>query len=419
MRYQRGSSCALESADRPPCVKASPVTDPASLLADLIRIPSVNPMGRDVSGPEFFEGRVSDYLCAHLSALGTPYERVEVAPGRANILARLDGAPGAPVVLLDAHQDTVPTDGMVIPPFEPTVSDGRMYGRGACDVKGGLAAMLAAFTRLARQRPARHATVVVSFTCDEEATSLGVNHLTAAWADGGRRYRLLPQRPDVAVVAEPTTLDVVVAHRGAVRWKIHTAGRACHSSRPQEGINAIYRMARVLQLLEQFAAQLPGSRPAHPLCGPATLSVGLIYGGSSVNVVPDFCTIEIDRRVIPGEQREDMIPEVTQYLAERLDFSLQHDAPFVFSPPLGDEDNGPLADRLLAAVRTVAGPRQKVGVAYGTHASRIARAGVPSVVFGPGDIAQAHTKDEWIDLQQLQQATDCYYRFCIDAAQPA
>jgi len=392
------------------------IIDPVKLLADLVRIPSVNPMGRDIAGPEFFEGRVSDYLCDFFQSLGVPWERIEAAPGRANVVARFDGTEGAPTVLFDAHQDTVPTDGMVIPPFEPAIENGRLYGRGSCDVKGGLAAMCAAFARLAQSRPTPRATVVLSCTCDEEATSLGINHLTAGWTGSERPYRLLPQRPDLAIVAEPTLLDVVVAHRGAVRWKLHTAGRACHSSRPSEGINAIYRMARVLRALEQYADELPQSRPAHPLCGPATLSVGLIHGGSSVNVVPDFCTIEIDRRVIPGERREDVIPAVSQWLQQRLDFDVAHDAPFVFSPPLGDETNGPLAERLLACVTPLAGPHTKVGVPYGTHASRVAQAGVPAVVFGPGDIAQAHTKDEWIDLDQLQKATEVYARFGSEIA---
>jgi acetylornithine deacetylase len=135
-----------------------------------------------------------------------------------------------------------------------------------------------------------------------------------------------------------------------------------------------------------------------------------------VNVVPDACTIEIDRRVIPGELREDVIPAVTKWLKERLDFEVTHDAPFVFSPALGDELNGPLAERLLHCVTPVAGPHQKLGVAYGTHASRVAQAGVPAVVFGPGDIAQAHTKDEWIDLDQLQKATEVYARFAVAAS---
>jgi acetylornithine deacetylase/succinyl-diaminopimelate desuccinylase family protein len=391
------------------------MTDPLPLLKDLISIPSVNPMGRDVSGPEFFEGRLTEYLVQHLSRLGVPYEVIETVPGRANVLARLESPGATKTVLLDAHQDTVPVDGMTISPFDPVEQDGRVYGRGSCDVKGGLASMLAAFTRLATERPAGLSNVVLSCTCDEEATSLGINHLVGSWTGKKPPGKLCPQRPDMAIVAEPTELNIVVAHRGATRWKLQTTGRACHSSRPSEGINAIYRMARVLKCLEEFAEWLPGSRPAHRLCGPATLSVGLISGGSSVNVVPDACVIEIDRRVIPGEDNLQVQAEIASYLKERLNFDLIHGEPYCSSPPLGDDLNGELAKRLGQSIAAVVGPRQVIGVPFGTHASRIAKIGIPSVVFGPGNIAQAHTKDEWIDIAQLRQAADVYYHFCANA----
>ncbi|OYW24595.1 MAG: acetylornithine deacetylase, partial [Planctomycetales bacterium 12-60-4] len=182
-------------------------------------------MGRPITGLEFLERRVSDYLCEQLQQLGVDWERVEVAPQRANILARLEGTPGLPTIVLDAHQDTVPVDGMVIPPFDAAIRDGKLWGRGACDVKGGVATMLAAFAKLATEMPTPRPTVVCTFTCDEEATSLGINHLTASWSANGKKYRLLPTPPDIAIVAEPTLLDAVVAHRGAVRWQITTTGR--------------------------------------------------------------------------------------------------------------------------------------------------------------------------------------------------
>jgi acetylornithine deacetylase len=252
----------------------------------------------------------------------------------------------------------------------------------------------------------------LSLTCDEEATSIGINHLTESWANPKTRYRLCPDRPDAAIVAEPTSLDLVVAHRGATRWKVRTSGRACHSSRPFEGINAIYRMAKVVNCLEEFATWLPGSRPAHPLCGPATLSVGLISGGSSVNVVPDGCVIEIDRRVIPGEDRFEVINEIDAYLKQKMDFEVTHDKPYCASPPLPDNANGALAAQMLKSIGTVVSGKRSIGVPYGTHASRFAQVGVPSVVFGPGDIAQAHTKDEWIEAIQVEQAAEVYYDFC-------
>lgn len=388
------------------------MTNAIALLKDLIAIPSVNPMGRDVSGPEYFETRVTEYLLNYLKRLNVPFEKTEIAPGRSNVIARLDSPKATKTVVLDAHQDTVPIDGMTIDPFDPVERDGRIYGRGSCDVKGGMASMIAAFTRLCEKRPANLPNVVLSLTCDEESTSIGINHLTESWTNPSTKYRLCPEQPDAAIVAEPTSLDLVVAHRGATRWKLRTSGRACHSSRPSEGINAIYRMAKVVNCLEEFASWLPGSRPAHPLCGPATLSVGLIAGGSSVNVVPDGCVIEIDRRVIPGEDRFEVIQEIDAYLKKKLDFEITHDKPYCASPPLPDKDNGPLAEQMLKSIASVVSGKQRIGVPYGTHASRFAQVGVPSVVFGPGDIAQAHTKDEWIETVQLEQAADVYYDFC-------
>jgi acetylornithine deacetylase len=382
------------------------------LLRQLVAIPSVNPMGRDLSGDEFMEGRLSDFLEAHFRRLGVPCERIEVAPGRANVIARFDSPGATRTVLLDAHQDTVPTDAMVIDPFAPAERDGRLYGRGACDVKGGLAAMLAAFERLVADRPAGAANVVLSCTCDEEGNMRGVEDLVRLWTDPGRRGSLLSTRPDVAIAAEPTGLDIVVAHKGLTRWKARTTGRAGHSSAPERGVNAIYRMAKVVSALEEYAAELPAAVPAHPLCGPATLSVGRVEGGVSVNTVPDLCTIEIDRRVAPGEDARAVIEPVREFVRRRAGVEFEFLPPDHIGLALPDGPNADLADRLLAHVRAVAGPRRAVGVPYCTNASRIAAAGVPAVVFGPGDIAQAHTKDEWIEVAQLDLASEIYFRFC-------
>ncbi|MEQ8791736.1 MAG: M20 family metallopeptidase [Pirellulaceae bacterium] len=385
------------------------VTD---LLCQLIAIPSVNPMGRDLTGPEYYEGRLSDWLVKFFQSFGAEYERIETAPGRANVIARYDAADAPLTLLLDAHQDTVPVDGMTIPPFEPRVAEGRIAGRGASDVKGGLAAMLYAFRRLVVERPAGAASVVMSCTCDEESTSLGITDLVRYWQEPDGRSRLVATPPDGAVIAEPTGLDVVVAHRGATRFRIRTAGRACHSSDPSQGVSAIYRMARVVTCLEEYADVLTRTVPPHPRCGGATLSVGRIEGGASVNIVPDDCAIEVDRRVIPGEDRQAVLPPIRQFLAERLDFDVQFETPWLEGPALADDDNHWLAEALLERVTDVAGPHQAVGVPYGTHASRTAAAGVPSVVFGPGSIAQAHTKDEYLEVDQLEAAAEVYYRFC-------
>lgn len=386
--------------------------DPVEILKDLVAIPSVNPMGRDAVGPDFLETKLSDYLAGFFRKWKLDCQRIEVLPGRSNVVARLDRPGANTTILLDAHQDTVPVEGMTIAPFEPIVREGRLFGRGACDVKGGMAAMLAAIVRLTSERPRHSANVVMSCTCDEESTAQGARALARMWIEPGSPGSLFPAPPSLAIVAEPTELNVIVAHRGAVRWKLRTRGRACHSSRPQEGVNAIYKMSQVLAALERYAAEIGRMIPPHPLCGSPTLSVGRISGGISVNSVPDECLIEIDRRVVPGEDPAKVVPHVTNYLRERLDVDFEMLPPWLDGATLSDANNGSWADRLLQQIEAVAGPRRKLGAWYGTNASRFAPSGVPVVVFGPGSINQAHTADEWIDINELCQASEIYYQFC-------
>lgn len=382
-------------------------------LSELIAIPSVNPMGRGLSGPELYEYRVTDYLEQFFRSLDVPYVRQPVEPLRENIVARLDGASlqrGGPIVLFEAHQDTVPCDGMTIEPFTPVVRDGRIYGRGSCDIKGGMTAMLGAFARLARERPAGMPTLVMACTVNEEHGYTGAIELERAWNGNNA---LVPRRPDVAIIAEPTDLDVVVAHKGTVRWHCHTHGRAVHSSKPHLGDNAIYHMARVVGALEQYARQVPPTLRQHPLCGAVTLSVGTIRGGVSVNTVPDACDIEIDRRLLPGEDGMSAYRQVIDYIARAVgaDFPLTHEAPYICSRGLADDRNQELGQRLAATVGEVRSRCQCVGVAYGTDAAQIASFGIPSVVFGPGSIEQAHTADEWLSLAELEAASEILYRF--------
>ncbi|MBL4884200.1 MAG: M20 family metallopeptidase [Planctomycetaceae bacterium] len=384
------------------------------ILCQLISIPSVNPMGRDLTGEMYLEEKLSDWLVDFFQAIGADYERIEVAPGRANVIAKYESPDSDLTLLIDAHQDTVPVDGMTIAPFEPVVKDGRITGRGSCDVKGGLAAGLFAFRRLVQEKPAGAACVILSCTCDEEATTIGINHFIKCWQPSCDLSRLVNSPPDAAIICEPTELDVVVAHRGVTRFRVNVAGRACHSSEPTQGVNAIYRMARVLNVLEEYASQLSGSIPAHDLCGEATISVGRITGGISVNIVPDLCSIEIDRRMIPGEKTEDVLRDVKEYVTSRIDFEVEFEQPWVDCPALNNHNNHWVSEPLLKCIEAVDGVHQAVGVPYCTHASGVGTAGVPSVVLGPGNIEQAHTKDEYIEIDQLEKAAEIYYQFCVN-----
>lgn len=375
--------------------------DTTRLLRDLVALPSINPMGMPVEGPLYFEGRVGDYVEAFMRSLDVRVERQTISPNRDNVVGYYE-PPDAPLTLVfEVHQDTVPVEGMTIDPFAGRIESGRLYGRGACDVKGGMASMLSAFARLVREKPAGAARVVMACTVDEEYTFLGVQRLV--------RDRLGPG-PTMAVVAEPTGLDIVHAHKGVVRWPLLTAGRACHSSRPDRGVNAVYRMGRLLPLIERYADELCRSASDAAL-GPPTLSVGTIRGGASVNVVPDGCRIDIDRRLIPGEDPLSAPGQLTEYLRRHApDVPFEAGAPYLNCPALSAEGSGEITRRLGAAIDAVRGSHAVHAVPYGTDASSLALAGVPAVVFGPGDIDQAHTKDEWIELSQVEQAAEVLYR---------
>jgi acetylornithine deacetylase/succinyl-diaminopimelate desuccinylase-like protein len=385
----------------------------SATLADLVRRPSVNPMGRNVSGPEYLEGRVTDYLVQRFSAAGLPWARQTVAPGRDNVLARLEAThPGAPVILWDAHQDTVPAEGMTIEPFVPLIRDGRLSGRGACDVKGGMAAMLVALDRL-QAATQRQATVVFSASINEEFGFTGTKHLARLWdtasqdADDAPARHLLPIRPTLAVVAEPTNLDLVVQHKGAVRWRVRIHGRACHSSFPERGENAIYAAGHAIRALEELAAELLTRHPDHD-CGPPTLNLGTVHGGLGVNLVPDLVILEIDRRLVPGESPEEARAEVIARIAATCGAArVEHEEPFLESGGLvltGDDTALVWIDRLAAAAAHHGHAPRRLAARYGTNASVLAAAGVPAVVFGPGSIEQAHTCDEWIALDEVEAA---------------
>jgi acetylornithine deacetylase len=372
-------------------------------LADLVRIPSINPMGRtDLPAELLYEPRITAYLESRLRDLGASPKRQTVLPGRENLITVYD-PPGEPpfTVVFECHQDTVPVDAMTVDPFSAVVENGKLYGRGSCDVKGGATVMLAAFARLFAERPAGSARVILAYTVDEEHTFLGVQELVKQGLHA-----------DYSIVAEPTLLNIVRAHKGVVRWVVETPGRACHSSRPENGVNAIYRMARLITVIEAYAEQLHARTP-DPLLGPRTISVGRILGGVSANTVPDVCRIDVDRRLIPGESATDAAKDLEQFLrgCPSIDFPFTLRESHAACAPLSPEKSGPLVERLGKTIDSVVGKHEVQVVPFGTDASTIARGGIPAVVFGPGDIAQAHTKDEWIDLAQLEPAAEILFRF--------
>jgi acetylornithine deacetylase len=299
---------------------------------------------------------------------------------------------------------------MTIDPWNPEEKGGRIYGRGSCDVKGGMAAMLAVLARLQDRRPPRCPTILLACSVNEEHGFSGVEAMASLLA--GDKSHFVPTKPNAAIVAEPTLLQTVVAHKGAVRWCLHTCGQAAHSATPERGSNAIYQMATILDALSRYQREVLPQLGSHPRCGPATLSVGVIRGGLSVNTVPDRCTIEIDRRLMPEETPDQAQQHLREYLGRTVAAeTFELETPFMTAEPLSDADNGALAQQLGESVRAVTGQCQSIGVPYATDAPYIARLGIPTVVFGPGSIEQAHTKDEWISMEQLDLAVDVLYDF--------
>jgi acetylornithine deacetylase len=292
---------------------------------------------------------------------------------------------------------------MVVDPFGAVVKDGRLYGRGACDVKGGLAAMLAALVKLHATKALSAGKVHLAMTVDEEHNFSGIHALAKSGI-----------RADFAIVAEPTQLDIVTAHKGVTRWTIETMGKACHCSTPALGDNAIYHMARVVYEVETFAETL-SDRPKHPTLGRPTLSLGRIDGGTSTNTVPDSCRIELDRRLVPGETATSAVAELTDFLQNdpnTADLPMRVSAPLFICPPLAPNQPEEWLHKLGHAMERVTGRvHERVAVPFGTNASTLAEAGIPSVVFGPGSIAQAHTKDEWIELKSVEHAAEILFRF--------
>ncbi len=377
------------------------MTRTEKLLAELIALPSVNPAfvlqggtkgraGRLITG----EQRVADFLASIAARAGLDVEFQNVLPGRSNLIVRLSPRVKArQTVLLAPHLDTV---GASDSQFNPCRKNSRIYGRGACDTKGSVAMMFTAICDLAnsKQRP-KETEIVFAGLADEEHAQAGSRALMAG------RFNA-----DLAIVGEPTRLQVVTAHKGSLWLELETRGKAAHGATPHLGNNAVHQMARIVDLLEtNYAGRL--RRRKHRLLGSATINVGTICGGTQPNIVPDRCVITIDRRTLPGETETVVRHEIATWLhSKRLKANI---ASTKLAPalPLETSTKLPLVRQFLQSV----GQTRPVGVDFFCDAAVLSAGGIPSVVFGPGDIAQAHTADEWISLASLERGEDLLLRF--------
>jgi acetylornithine deacetylase/succinyl-diaminopimelate desuccinylase-like protein len=374
-----------------------------TLLAQLVAINSVNPA---YGGPG--EAAVAAFIGEQLARAGIEVFRQPIEPGRENVIGVLPGRDRSRRVVLEAHMDTVGVERMSVAAFTPTVCDGHLFGRGSCDTKGGLAGMLAAVLDLAATGQQPGCDVWLAAVVDEEHAYRGVLGLVDGLATAGGTTA-------AAIVAEPTSLRIVSATKGVLRFLVRLQGRAAHSSKPWLGASAITAAAEVVLALDRLHTELTQAT-SHPLLGPATGSIGLIHGGVQVNIVPEACELSIDRRLLPGEEPEIVLAGYREVIDATLATS---PVSATIAVLLLDETlETPADSEVIATAADVCLNLDleptAIGVPYGSDASKLSRrAGVPSIVFGPGSIDQAHAADESVPLDEVATAAAFYREFLV------
>ncbi len=364
------------------------------LLHKLVAAKTVYPPGNEAAAARILQDVLAD--------IGFATTLDEIQPGRANLVATLRGGPG-PEIALSGHLDVVAADAdhWQSDPFTLRLDGGRAYGRGVCDMKGAISSMVAAARDLVRSGAARRGAVSLIFVVDEEVNALGSRHYARS---GGR--------PDAVIIGEPTNMDVCVAHRGCVRYHLDIAGQAGHASKPDKCVNPINIAARLTWVIETANKGLASLK--HPLLPSPTMAVTMISAGEQPNVIPGTCRITVDRRVLPGENEESirrevktlvgtLAPEEAARVSEPLFFVSVGASEQLPGSGLADECRGILAGMGLE-------PKTKPFTAACDHFVFI-DAGVDCLLVGPGDIAQAHTADEYVELEQLALARDFYLAF--------
>lgn len=365
----------------------------------------------DSRNPRLVPGAPGELACARfladvLAGWGFAVSLQEVEPGRANVIARI-GPTGRSPLVLNGHLDVVGVDGMVHPPFVPETRGDNMYGRGTTDMKGGIAAMCVAAARAAA-RGSLASEIIVTAVCDEEYESIGTRALLA----GGLRA-------EGAIITEPTRLAVCPAHKGFAWIEITMHGVAAHGSRYDMGVDAVRHTGLLIAALDRFERETLARR-SHPLLGRPSLHTAMISGGTGWSTYSDRCTLKVERRTIPGETADSVMRELQALVdglrADRDDLreSMHADLRLVFAqPPLDLAPDAPLARAMARAARGADDTERPMqGLSCWTDAALFAEAGIPALCFGPGDIARAHSAEEWVECTDIERAADALERVC-------
>ncbi len=370
------------------------------LVQDMIRIPTVNPPGE--------EGKLAEYLAAKMNKIGLEVELYDCVSGRPNVTGRLNGKKSSCTFMLNGHLDTVPegnTNLWTVNPFGGEIREGRIYGRGSADMKGGLAAMLLAAKSLKESSISLKGDLLLTFVIDEEVSGLGAINLIQRGC-----------KADMAIVAEPSNLHPVIAHKGLIFFEISTIGKALHasgvSSRSKAGeVNAIYKMANVTKCLQQYLMEL--EKKFDPLVGSPTVSVGTIIGGSKTNMVPDKCTITVDRRLLTDEHPDQVKVEIEEFLHSCVnrDPTIQIELKTILSREgVSIDREEPIVRYSKEAVKYVLGTDVEVSGSPVTSdmAFFVKKARIPTIMLGPGMISKAHATNEYIDVEQIVDAAKMF-----------
>ena len=366
------------------------------VLREMILIRSENPFD-EPPREGFREQEMADYLAGRLSDLGAAVEAREVRPGRPNVFGLLKGKQGRTALMLAGHMDTARTDGYA-DAYTVRIENGRLHGRGSCDMKAALAAYLGVLKALRDAGVRLEGNLIVCGIVDEEYQMLGSKAI-------GRSGRMADQ----GIIGEPTRLRVCPANKGRVSTKIITRGRAAHSSVPETGVNAIEKMAKVIQAFGDYNAELL-ARPGHPLCGQGRFTPGVIRGGVQVNMVPDHCELEVDRRTLPGESQESVYAElharIRRAAAGDPDFAYEITEPTWLIAPNDISPEEPVVAALRKGYKAIFG--HDPGVEAFVAGSDAPYMGFPTVICGPGSIRQAHTTCEFVELEDVFGAARLY-----------